>query len=271
MSQSIPLFDALAHPTPNGDWLGARAAGRNTFARYLREMTDANCRWALCVGLGGIGGYDESKYAELVRSTSPRMYPIAYFDFAQDLRQSAVDRHFGRLRDTGFRGIKIHPRLAQIQFDHPSLPSVIQRAMHADLSVLLCTNLYGAGPHAYRNNPGALAKLLGALDDPKVILVHGGATRLLDTMEIARPYPRVLLDLSETLCKYEGSSLDLDIQFMFHQFDRRICVGSDSPEYSPLDLRRRFDEFAHTVAVDKASNIAYKNLLTFLGEPADAV
>lgn len=267
MSNSIPLFDALAHPTPNGNWLGSKAAGRNTFDRYLLEMKEANCRWALCVGLDGIGGYDESKYADLVRSTSKHMYPIAYFDFNQGLKVRELDRRFGRLKEKGYRGIKIHPRIAKIQLDHPSLPSIIQRAMHADLLVLLCTNFHGAGAHAYRNNLSALSKLLGELHDPKLILVHAGAVRLLETMEIARPYPRVLLDLSETFCKYEGSSIDLDIQFMFRKFDRRICVGSDSPEFSLHDVRRRFNEFAGDLDADKAANIAHKNLLAFMGEP----
>jgi predicted TIM-barrel fold metal-dependent hydrolase len=267
MSNSIPLFDALAHPTPNGDWLRARAAGKNTFDHYLREMQEANCRWALCVGLGGIGGYDENNYADLVRSTSERLYPIAYFEFNQGLDAGELDARFGRLKQKGYRGIKIHPRLAKIQLDHPSLPAIIQRAMRADLLVLLCTNFYGPGADAHKNNLSALSKLLGELEDPKLILVHAGAVRLLETMEIARPYPRVLLDLSETFCKYEGSSIDLDIKFMFRKFDRRICVGSDSPEYSLLDVRRRFDAFAENLEAEKAINIAHKNLLEFIGEP----
>ncbi|MBV8856077.1 MAG: amidohydrolase family protein [Acidobacteria bacterium] len=265
MSDNIPLFDSLAHPTPDGNWLGSKAAGRNSFGQYLREAEEANCRWALCVGLGGVGGYDEGSYAELVRATSPHFYPVAYFDFGGDLGERELERRFRRMKDSGYVGIKIHPRIAQVQLDHPRLVPAIQLAAEAGLAVVLCTHFYSAGAEAYRNNLTALSRLLGELGDPKLMLAHAGTVRLLEVMEIARPYPRVLLDLSETLCKYEGSSLDLDIQFMFRKFDRRICVGSDSPEYSILDVRRRFEEFARGLDPEKAVNVAHRNLRNFLG------
>ena len=45
----------------------------------------------------------------------------------------------------------------------------------------------------------------------------------------------------------------------------RICVGSDSPEFSPQRLRRRFEHFAHGLSEEKAENVAHKNLFAFAG------
>ena len=54
--------------------------------------------------------------------------------------------------------------------------------------------------------------------------------------------PNVLLDLSNTLLRYQGSSLDRDIAWLFRSFDRRICIGSDYPDYEPGQLRARFEQ-----------------------------
>jgi hypothetical protein len=67
------------------------------------------------------------------------------------------------------------------------------------------------------------------------------------------------------MCKYKGSSVDLDVRFLFENFDRRICIGSDSPEFSLDVMRERFDFFAHGLPGEKIRNIANLNLSRFLG------
>ena len=57
----------------------------------------------------------------------------------------------------------------------------------------------------------------------------------------------------------------MDIQFLFQQFDRRVCVGTDHPEISHKQLRERFDYFSSYTTIEKATNIAYKNIVNFLG------
>jgi hypothetical protein len=94
-----------------------------------------------------------------------------------------------------------------------------------------------------------------------MILMHGGDVNLLGLMEIIRPYQNILLDLSFTLCRYEGSSVDLDMRYLFKNFDQRICVGSDNPQYSLADLRRRFEELTTGVDLEKRLNAAHRNLL----------
>jgi hypothetical protein len=89
-----------------------------------------------------------------------------------------------------------------------------------------------------------------------VILLHGGVIKLLEVAEIVRHFPTVLLDLSFTLCKFAGSSLDLDIRYLFAQFDQRICIGSDSPEFTPMDLRIRFDSLSSGLIDAKVARIA---------------
>ena len=84
-------------------------------------------------------------------------------------------------------------------------------------------------------------------------------------MEICRPYQNVLLDLSFTLCRYERSSVDLDIRYLFQNFDQRVCLGSDNPQFSLAQFRRRFDELAAGLDRQKSSNVAHRNLQAFIG------
>lgn len=185
-----------------------------------------------------------------------------FFDFATINGLSDVDAYIIKLKNLGYIAIKIHPRIANIAFDHPLLKEAIVAANRHGLGVLLCTYFWNACGLA--TNIEELVKLLVQVPDQKIVLLHGGAVRLLEVTEIVRQFPNALLDLSLTLCKYEGSSLDMDIQFLFNQFDRRICIGSDSPEFDHAALRRRFDYFSTKLDTVKARNIAYKNLMKHL-------
>ena len=267
MADPVPIFDCLTHPTLDGGWLDARHGSANTVERLAQEMASADVRWAFAVGMGpGVGGYDEEAFAEHVRSHGPgvALYPVAFVDFGQVTQPDAMEPYVRRLRDLGYAGIKIHPRLAGVGLDDDRVLEAVRAAHGLGLATLICTYLYGGAP----SGPAALDALAGLLDrteDERVILAHAGATHLLSVAELARAHDNVLLDLSFTLCKYEGSSVDLDIAFLFRSFDRRICVGSDSPEFSPQRLRRRFEHFAHGLSEEKAENVAYKNLFAFAG------
>jgi predicted TIM-barrel fold metal-dependent hydrolase len=73
------------------------------------------------------------------------------------------------------------------------------------------------------------------------------------------------MDLSMTMMKYEGSSIDQDIRFLFRSFDRRIAIGTDYPEYSLERVRARFEYFSEGLPQEKKENVAHRNLSRFLG------
>src|SRR6185503_12404899 len=99
----------------------------------------------------------------------------------------------------------------------------------------------------------------------KVVLVHGGDVQALRYAELVHYNPNLLLDLSYTLLKYRGSSLDADMHYLFRALDRRTCIGVDHPEFTHRALRERFDELASGLPEEKANNIAHRNLESFLG------
>ncbi|MBQ9417291.1 MAG: amidohydrolase family protein [Bacteroidales bacterium] len=267
MSQPVPIFDSLTHPTLDGNWIMPRYEGNAHIDDLLCEMNAYNVSHAFAVGMQGIGAYNEDAYINFIRERSNgSLFPIAYLPFDATADATAIKHHLSAIKRKGYVGVKIHPRISNLYLDNPLLPQAIDDANELGLAVLLCTYLYSPAQSYHINDIANIGELLTKIDtQSKVVLLHGGTIRLLEMMEIVRAFPNALLDLSFTLCKYAGSSLDLDLQFLFKTFDRRICIGSDYPEISLKSLRARFEQFADGLAPEKAENIAYKNLFTFLG------
>jgi predicted TIM-barrel fold metal-dependent hydrolase len=131
-----------------------------------------------------------------------------------------------------------------------------------DLLVFLCT-IFHDSIHGDENNLDSLYSLLKKTSNSKVILLHGGTVRLMEFMQMAKVFPNVLLDLSYTIMKYENSSIDFDLRYLFANCDRRICIGSDYPEWTLNELRRRFVYFSKHITKEQAENIAFRNIVHF--------
>lgn len=265
LDNSIPIFDSLTHPTLDGNWIMPRYSRCAYIDELLRQMKDNNIKAAFAVGMENIGSYDEKAFLHML-SNEKMLFPIAFFMWNPfEMTKREIKSRLLKIKRMGYVGIKLHPRLAGFTLDNEYLPVIIDTANSLGLVVLLCTYFYSNVQSYLQNNIDRLGNLLLNIDsDSRLILLHGGTVRLLETMEIARAFPNVILDLSLTMCKYEGSSLDADIAFMFRNFDRRICIGSDFPEINLSSLRRRFDYFAQDTPVDKAENIAYKNIENYI-------
>jgi predicted TIM-barrel fold metal-dependent hydrolase len=171
-----------------------------------------------------------------------------------------------RIASLGYRAVKVHPRFSSFEPTAALLGEIFQAASARGLIVFYCTFLHTRVDLYPAADP--LHILVGGLKrspGSKVVLVHGGDVQALRYAELVHYNPGLLLDLSYTLLKYRGSSLDADMSYLFRQLDRRICVGVDHPEFTHRALRSRFDELATGLPEEKARNIAYRNLETFLG------
>lgn len=272
----VPIFDSATHPTLTGDWLqfivSDEGRGRweslqldrvNSIESLQTEMRAQDVKWAVAMGMGGVGSYDEKTYASAIRASRDRDYeifPIAFAPLGRFSEQISAPDWVARAINLGYSGVKIHPRIAGIGLDSPSVHQLMEAAGAAGLPVFICTYLAGhdLNPEVETSN---LWNLLAEHRTTKTILVHGGLTRLLDFAVMVKTLPNATLDLSYTLCKFEGSSLDLDLRYLAKNFDQRICIGSDSPEFTLAQMRTRFEWLVHGLDDAKIANIAYKNLL----------
>jgi predicted TIM-barrel fold metal-dependent hydrolase len=257
---SIPIFDSLTHPTFTGEWLTG-AKNNASLELLLSDMKNSNTRWAFAVGMKGIGQYNEQGFAEWILSKSGNLFPVAYID----PKEPCSIEQFIKLKKQGYIGIKLHPRLSDFSLSDSRLIPIIKQAHQVGLIIFLCTYFYDRTQTSAKNNIESLVSLLASFTDEKIILLHSGAIRVLELVELTRAFKNILLDISFTLVKYEGSSLDVDIKYLFQTFDRRICIGSDFPEFSQVKMRERFEYFAKDIAAEKLENIAYKNIVSFTG------
>lgn len=262
----IPIFDALTHPTLDGNWILPKWPDCASITDLKAQMQANDVSGAFAVGMEGIGGYKEDVFLQMIREKGEgKLFPVAFFTFNQSSKEG-YEKRLLDIKEKGYIGIKLHPRIGHFTLDNPYLPFVIDKANELGLVVMLCTYFFSNEVSLMSNNIERLADMLLKVDKKsKVILLHGGVVRLLDMMEVVRAFPNTLLDLSLSLCKYAGSSLDMDIQFLFQSFDRRVCIGSDHPEIKLSQVRERFETFAANTTKEKAENIAYKNILSFTG------
>jgi predicted TIM-barrel fold metal-dependent hydrolase len=256
----VPIFDSLTHPTMNGAWLRPEVTGRNTVRRLLEEMEANDVRWALAVGMEGIGNYDATRYAAFIRSQSEKLLPVAYLNLGAITQRRDLIDEVNRISRLGYVGVKIHPRLSGVTYAHPYMVEAIQRSNAAHLLVVLCTYGYEVSARCAENTVDRLIELLSQVPDARLVLAHAGTVRLLELSHATRGLRDVLIDLSFTLCRYAGSSLDLDIKYLFRTLDTGVCIGSDSPEFTLFDLRQRFTALAGELGLEQRANIAYKNL-----------
>ena len=263
----IPLFDSLTHPTLDGTWIGG-VPRQNTLQALEAEMVANKVEWACAVGMKSIGAYRLEAYADYIRTASQKIFPVAYYDFNDSDTARDISRQLDDISRCGYLGIKIHPGFSRIDLHSPGLRAVLSEAGSRSLPVLLCTFLYREPPVSQCTYLDFAPLLSDLPQSSKIILLHGGDVKLMELMEIIRPHSNMLLDLSFTLCRYEGSSVDSDIRYLFQNFDRRICVGSDNPQFSLARFRRRFDELSAGVDLEKQINAAHRNLQSFFDDRA---
>lgn len=263
-SHPLPLFDSATHPALKNGWLSSMPEVKNSPHDLLREMSENNVKWALALGMANIGGYDVDRYADFVRALSPSLLPVAYCEFDKLTSRESITPYVKAIAAHGYVGIKIHPRFSKVPITHAFLEHIIKASNDAGLFICLCTMLMDP-VNAVQNSTANLIQFLSSVPTEKMILLHGRTVRVLELMEIVKMFKNKLVDLSYTMLKYEGSSLDYDLRWLFKHCDRRICVGSDHPEWSLLQLRNRFETLAAGIETAQAENIAYKNLTAFCG------
>lgn len=255
----IPVFDSLTHPTLSGTWGKKFSVNIETL---ISEMNQQNISSAFAVGIHDFEEYNHADFIQLC-SKSDRLIPIAGID----VNIADYYNELKKIKELGFRGIKIHPRNNQILIHNKvdELTQIFKVAYELDLIVLFCTYCSDVPERFPEQDPyWALAQIMKNAPKTKIILLHGGVTRLLQYADLVRFHPHALLDISYTMMKYAGSSIELDIKYLFESFDQKICVGSDHPEYEISAFRAKLEELSENIATSKKEKIYYKNLENFI-------
>ena len=252
---NVTRFDSLVHVTRCGTWLNDRDDA--SYSRLVLELDRGGVARACLVGLAGV--VDNPFILECANKANERLVPIAGVDPSRYTNESALVDEVSRLAQDGFAGIKLHPRLNGYDpVGAPCLQTIRAAAAH-DMPVFLDT-LFRQQAQATSHAADIIDRIAHACPGAPIVLLHGGGPALLDVAEVVRLHPMLTLDLSFTLLRYAGSSLDADIRWVMGRFDQRIVLGSDMPEYTPADAFERAERLAEGLADEKLANMAHRNL-----------
>jgi len=253
---TIPIFDSNFHPALISE------KSKNALPELKKDCEVNNVRWLML-------NQPEKEFnqSDLLKLTDVNIYPIYTIGGIDNQSSTEILNQVAFAKNNGFKGIKIHPNSGQFTLTHPIITDIILSASQANLPVFICTYFYNSFNGSYKNNISSLIQLLENTSEANVMLLHSGGVHLLEFIEIARAFKNVTLDLSFTLNKYRGSSIDNDIAFAFNTFDQRIVIGSDHPDFSLSQLRSAFEYFSQNIDTKKLENIAWKNMHRFLNIP----
>lgn len=258
------IIDALTHLTPDGRWFNTPHDA--SAARLLREMDEAAVLRAAVVG---IPGYISNDFViSVCRAHSDRLLPVASFDPSAYSSTKEVRSAAGEiLSNASYIGIKLHPRINQYDLSDPRCTAFFEAVADAprSLPVWLCTYLYDG--HLRRGSVvGSLYDLVVQFSRVPFILVHGGGPDILSLAHAVRGCANSVLDLSFTISRYAGSSVDLDITYLMNRFERRLVFGSDFPEIGIGDAIADFRRYAATSQPSAAASVLGANLRHFLDQ-----
>ncbi len=249
------FFDSLVHVTADGSWRGSHECDAR-LARLIAEFEPCTPWRACLVAIAGV--IENDAVLRAARQYSDRLLPIGSFNPVA-CTAAGISRHVERLASDGFRGLKLHPRLNGYDPLEPKVADAIRAAADRGLVVFLDT-LFRQPSKATGYAPDVVDALAVACPDATMILLHGGGPAVLAMSEVVAAHPNLVLDVSFTILRYAGSSIDDDLRFLLRTFDRRMVVGSDFPEYSPRETMARVEHLADGISADKLDNVLSGNL-----------
>ncbi|EGR3365042.1 hypothetical protein DMN80_19095 [Vibrio parahaemolyticus] len=262
MLNNISFFDSLTHIKEDESWYQTDKVA--SFTRLQEYHKKGYINKAI------IAAMPDDDY-EYIGSTVNKELPFCSLVFSLrkewlKLSDCEVKRNLETLKKKyGAIGIKIHPRFSDVDIQNPELIRIAKIAALTGLIVYVCTILrkpVGPVSHTIHYH---IARLCDECPNTKFVFLHGGYTDLFSTGEIIRDYPNALLDLSFTFMRFRKSSLALDVGYLFESLDRKLTIGTDYPEYTPLELKEAVNKYILTrddlnLTKEKLENIFFNNL-----------
>jgi len=223
----------------------------------MAELTQASVARACLVGIPGV--VDNEYVLDCAKAANGRLVPIAGVDPFHRADLGCLEGDLAALAQSGFAGIKLHPRLNGYDPVDPRCLETIRAAAAQHLVVFLDT-LFRQRQQVTAHAADVVDRIAHECAGATIVLLHAGGPALLELAEVVRLHQALVLDLSFTLLYYEGSSLDADLRWVMERLDRRLVIGSDMPEFTPAAAFERAERLACGLAAEKWAHVAFQNL-----------
>lgn len=258
------VIDANAHATRDGRWFDTGHDA--SLGRLLAELDAASIDRAVLTGLTGANSTDD--VLALCAEAGGRLLPVGPFDpCAHPTPAEACAAARRELSGLGLLGVKLHPRLGRYDvLDDRVLAFLDDLATWDERpAIWICTFLHVPGLRPRSSPVEALCEIVGRRPELQFVLAHGGGPDLLSLATAVRGVPNALLDLSFTITRYHGTSVQLDLAHLLTIFENRLVLGSDFPEVEPGRARALLEELAAGAEPDTLPKVLGGNLSRALG------
>jgi predicted TIM-barrel fold metal-dependent hydrolase len=253
------VVDANAHVSRDGQWFDTGHDA--SLGRLLGELDAAGIDRAVLTGLPGAISTDD--VLALCAEADGRLLPVGPFDpCAHPTPAEACAQARRELSGRGLIGVKLHPRLGRYDvLDDRVLAFLDEIATwEGPPAVWICTFLHVPGLRPRSGPVEALCEIVGRHPDVQFVLAHGGGPDLLSLATAVRSAPNALLDVSFTITRYHGSSVQLDLAHLLTNFENRLVFGSDFPEAEPRRARSLLEELTAGAKPDALPKVLGGNL-----------
>lgn len=134
------------------------------------------------------------------------------------------------VRDLGYTGLKIHPRLCPRRVNDGASIAIGRRA--AELRVPIIVDVFPDGNWLLDGHRvHDVAEFARAVAPAPVLAAHFGGHHVIDLMMMAKRVPNLWVDVSFSLLYYSNSTVPKDILYALRSMDyRRTIYGSDHPD-----------------------------------------
>jgi predicted TIM-barrel fold metal-dependent hydrolase len=253
------IIDSLTHLTPDGAWFSTRHDA--SFDRLRRELDQSGIDRAVVVGLAG---YITNDFILESCARDSRLIAGCSFDPTATRNPAKEFRH--ELQGGPFRVLKLHPRLNRYDPLDERCIEVLEELASWDRPMLVwIDSLFGGrGVTMRKATTESAATLADRFPALQFVFLHAGGPLALTFAEALRDRSNVTLDLSFTLMRYAGSSLDADLRWLLGHLDRRLIFGSDFPEYAIGEAFDALRTLGEGLPDEKLRNVAGDNLSRLL-------
>jgi predicted TIM-barrel fold metal-dependent hydrolase len=261
------IVDSLTHITPDGCWFSTTADASEKM--LLSQMDENRIEKSVVVGLAG--HISNQFVLSACQRHSDRLLPVASFNPIQYAETKTVAKEARKQLDRqGFIGLKLHPRLNQYDPLDPHVLSLLDEiaGWKTPLPIWLCTYFYYQGAALRKPAVDTIFELVSRYPTIPFMLAHAGGPDILRLAYVVRHCPNAFLDLSFTLSRYLGSSVETDIRYLINTFEKRLIFGSDFPEISQGQALTDFRGLAGNTKPGALERVLGINLLEILEQVA---
>jgi len=257
------IIDANTHISDTGFWFDTNKIA--TIEDLLFSMRQSGISKSLILPLPGVisnSAVDkiEEKYSDLIIAGSyfnPKQYN-SFIEAINEFNQEIVLKNK--------RIVKFHNRLCKYGFYDENFFKVLEfnNSLIKPIPIAICGIFHDGNSNTAIVPPTYIYEIVKKFSNTNFLILHGAGSWIFKTAEMIRSLKNVHLDLSFTISRYKGSSVDLDIRWLSNNFDKRLIWGSDSPEISQKQALEDFYSVAGRLTSDKIDNILGNNIRSLL-------